>query len=130
MSYNPFYEGGFYDKGTGAQTPVSAAFLNQLEAFLSAIPEFQTGRTESERINPHNNAPADYTITFPEPFSGVPAVMLTLDVPSTNSNYGGVEASVVSISTTQCTIRVYNNTASNLYPRYRWLAVYIPGGDS
>ena len=47
--YDKPYPNGFYNKGTGDETPITAEILNNLTAFLESIPEMEHGTTPSFR---------------------------------------------------------------------------------
>ena len=129
MSYKQFYDGGFYDKGTGTTTPCSAEFLNQLEAFLAQIPVSVTGATASSV----SCAPGvtDVQVTFGRTFDSVPMVTPSFRTGSTNGLFGQCCVAVVnnSVTTTGCTLRVYNAGSSTFAPYIQWHAEEQLGGD-
>lgn len=128
MSYKQFYDGGFYDKGTGTTTPVSAEFLNNLERFLSRMPEVATGATSTSV----SCAPGvtDIRVDFGRTFKSVPMVTPSFRTGSTNGLFGQCSLAVVnnSVTTTGCTLRVYNAGSSTFAPYIQWVATEQLGG--
>ncbi len=71
------------------------------------------------------NSYADVTVTFVSSFGVAPNVTACLSTSGTAGNIGDVSVSVFNITTTGCTIRVFNNRGSSLSPAVEWIAVGV-----
>lgn len=71
------------------------------------------------------NSYADKTVSFGKTFSSAPNVTACLSTSGTAGNIGNVSVSVFDITTTQCTVRVFNNRGSALSPAIEWIAVNV-----
>lgn len=71
------------------------------------------------------NSYADKSVSFGKTFASAPNVVACLSTSGTAGNIGNVSVSVFNISTTGCTVRVFNNRGSALSPAIEWIAVGI-----
>ena len=69
------------------------------------------------------NSYADKAISFVSTFSSAPNVVACLSTTGTAGNIGNVSVAVNNITTTGCTVRVFNNRGSNLSPAIEWVAI-------
>lgn len=71
------------------------------------------------------NSYADKSVSFGKTFASAPNVVACLSTSGTAGNIGNVSVSVFNITTTGCTIRVFNNRGGSLSPAIEWIAVGI-----
>lgn len=88
---------------------------------VGGVPIFQSGHVVFSSIA--TNSYADKTVTFSTSFNSAPNVVATLSTSGTAGNIGNVSVSVFNITSTDCTIRVFNNRGSSLSPAVEWVAV-------
>jgi phage minor structural protein len=65
---------------------------------------------------------ADYTITFPVAFKGVPTVIPAFSSASTAHSFGRATLSTHSVTKSGCKIRVFNNDTTGRQPDVLWIA--------
>lgn len=87
----------------------------------NTIPVYDGGYETMGSIN--TNSYADKTVSFASTFSIAPNVVACLSTSGTAGNIGNVSVSVFNITTTGCTIRVFNNRGSSLSPAIEWIAI-------
>ncbi len=71
------------------------------------------------------NSYADQDVTFNHTFDAAPVVVACLQSSSTGVNVGSISVSVINITTTGFTIRVFNNSANQRTPSINWIAILI-----
>ena len=71
------------------------------------------------------NSYKDVELSFNKTFAAAPHVVACLSSSGTAGNIGNVCVSVFGITTTGCTIRVFNNRGSSLSPAVEWIAIGI-----
>lgn len=84
---------------------------------------FQHGHESVGQIS--TSSYKDVAVTFSPAFSSAPNVVACLSTSGTAGNIGNVSVSVFNISTTGCTIRVFNNRGSSLSPAVEWIAISV-----
>lgn len=67
----------------------------------------------------------DLSITFNKTFNSTPIVVSSLATTSTAPGVGNISTSPINITTTGCSIRVFNNDTSNRTPKINWIAIKI-----
>lgn len=80
---------------------------------------------QSGRANPGTVAVGytDMNVTFPVAFETVPNVVATLFSSGTATNIGNTTVAVHNITTTGCSIRIFNNRGASFNPLLEWIAV-------
>lgn len=73
------------------------------------------------------NSYADEAIVFGHEFDTVPQVTATLFSSSTAPNMGRVSVAVNNITTTGCTVRVFNSDTASRVPGVSWIATTLGG---
>lgn len=87
----------------------------------NTIPVYDGGYESMGSIN--TNSYADKSVSFVSTFSTAPNVVACLSTSGTAGNIGNVSVSVFNVTTTGCTIRVFNNRGSSLSPAVEWIAI-------
>ena len=93
------------------------------KADTSSIPTVQHGSTGTISVNA--SAYTDKAITFTPAFTNTPAISATFWTNSTSGTFGRCTLSVVSVSNTGATIRVFNGDSSSRSPNVLWMAIGI-----
>lgn len=84
------------------------------------IPVIEAGTESFTTVNGY----VDKAVIFTKTFSSQPAVLLTIETNTTNTNYEHITYMCYGISTTGFTIRITSSFA-NLYPIIRWVAIGV-----
>lgn len=69
------------------------------------------------------NSYKDFTVDFDHTYSAAPHVIVGFYSTSTAPTFGGLSCAVNSITTTGCTIRIFNSTSTARSPAVEWIAI-------
>ena len=102
----------------------SKSTIEQIMDRIDALPKTTGGHASLGSIATNNYG--DATISFGTgTFTSAPNVVACLSTSGTAGNIGNVSVSVFNITTTGCTVRVFNNRGSALSPAIEWIAVGV-----
>lgn len=102
----------------------SKSTIEQIMDRIDALPKTTGGHASLGSIATNNYG--DATISFGTgTFTSAPHVVACLSTSGTAGNIGNVSVSVFNITTTGCTVRVFNNRGSALSPAIEWIAVGV-----
>lgn len=66
---------------------------------------------------------SDLNITFNVTFKSVPIVVVGFNTTSTAGGFGRCSCAVLNVTTTGCTVRVFNGDTTTREPAIRWIAI-------
>lgn len=118
--YDKPYPNGFYNKGTGEDTPITAEILNNLTAFLESIPEIEHGTTPAFRCE--QQAMTTYHVDFGHVFRSAPTVVVGFRSTTESRNFGLTQPLVDNVSVTGFDVKVSNTHTAFFEPRVCWIA--------
>jgi hypothetical protein len=100
-----------------AGAPIESAWGGQVHDALEGI---QTGSVTGLAALSGNSG-SSHTLTFPRAYATPPVVMVMAESNGYNAS------AVATVTTTTCTVRLYNPTATNQASlAYRWVAIGTP----
>lgn len=131
MSGNPNAAGayaGMSVKATSGSTTVTIEadeiklYDHQQDSYSPAYMTHGVVNSGQSTATPANGY-KDFTVTFGHTYTSPPHVVPGFYSTSTAAGLGGLSCAVNSITTTGCTIRVFNNTSSARSPAVEWIAI-------
>lgn len=101
-------------------------FTAVMKKLMELSGRIQSGKTA--QVTVPGNSYKDISVKFTKAFSKVPIVIPCLNSTSTSSDIGNITVAVTEVTTTGCTLRVFNAGSSNRAPVIYWLAEITIGG--